>query len=953
MIFMAVSLIFIMTGIISAQNQNTVRGQIRDANGDLVTKAQIILETPDGTKIETVSNNDGNYVFNNLKPGIYKLTVQMPGFAVFNQENIEVGNNQPTIVNAALVIEVYENLTVGGDNTLSVDPNDNISGLTLRGDDLNFLPDNPDDLASVLGILSGSTGPGGTDFLVDGFNNIGGRLPNIRQISEIKINQNPFTAEYDQIGFGRVSIRLQPTTNEFHGEGEFFFSDESLNSRNPFSSNKPPFQQRTFYGSLSGPIIKDKISFNIAAAREAYDNNAVINAIVLDSQFQPVPLTRGIVTPAKELFSTFQLNYKVTKNTDLIFNYQYLPNTAKLEGVGGISLESRGYTSEDNSHIYRLLGTTIINPKTVYQYRFQYANIVNKTSDALTTPTINVLDSFIGGGAEVGNSETKTKRLEFQSHITRTIGSNTLRFGGVIKSISIRDNTPQGFNGTYTFEGGNAPALDANGNVIVGTDGLPVQTQINSIERYRRTLVFLGQGLTPQQVRQRGGGATQFSIATGSPLTDVNQYDVGVYAQYDWRLTPTFNVGLGLRYENQSNISSDLNFAPRVSFAWAPPIGDAANPNTIIRGGFGVFYGRVPFALSLLAKQFDGIRRQNFITDETDILNFFPNLPPAGLLASDPQDATVRQFSGDLRSSYSYQGALSIERKLSKTTTASLTFINSRYLHLLRSRNINAPLPGTFDPANPDSGIRPFPGQGNIYVFESSGNFDQKQFVFNINSRLNPKLFIYSNYTFNIADSDTNGYAVFPSNSYDLDYEFGRASNDVRHRFSLGATINAPFGVTLSPFITARSGAPFNIFIGRDINGDSIFTERPAFATDLTKAGLIRTKFGVFDPNPAPGQEIIPLNYGQGPAFFVTNLRISKTIPFGNLKDAGNGKKERPYNMRLYVGIQNLLNTNNRAIPVGNLSSPLFGRSTASSSEAGSSNQNNNRKLSFSINVSF
>ena len=286
MLFMAVSLIFMMAGIISAQNRNTVRGQIRDANEDLVTKAQVILEMPDGTKFETVSNNDGNYVFNNLKPGIYKLTAQMPGFAVFNQENIEVGNNQTKVVNVSLVIEVYENLTVGGENSLSVDPNDNISGLTLRGDDLNFLPDNPDDLASVLSILSGSTGPGGTDFLVDGFNNIGGRLPNIRQISEIRINQNPFTAEYDQIGFGRVSIRLQPTTNDFHGEGEFYFSDESLNSRNPFSSNKPPFQQRTFYGAISGPVIKDKISFYAAAAREAYDNNAVINAIVLDSQFQ-------------------------------------------------------------------------------------------------------------------------------------------------------------------------------------------------------------------------------------------------------------------------------------------------------------------------------------------------------------------------------------------------------------------------------------------------------------------------------------------------------------------------------------------------------------------------------------------------------------------------------------------------------------------------------------------
>lgn len=948
------SFILMSAAIVLAQPQNTLRGQVKDKNGDLVTKARVVLENSDGTVSETETDKEGMYVFKTVKSGTYKLTIEMTGFAPFVQESIDVGGEtQVREVNATLEIMVYENITVGGDKTLSVDPNDNVSGVTLRGDDLNFLPDDPDDLASVLGILSGTTGPGGTEFLVDGFNNFGGRLPNRRQIAEIKINQNPFTAEYDQIGFGRVSIRLQPTSNEFHGEGEYYFSDESLNSRNPFSSNKPSYRQGTFYGAIGGPVIKDKLSFYASAARERYENNAVINAIVLNQQNEPTTVTRGIVTPSRELFSTFQLNYKATTNTDLVFNYQYLPEESELQGIGGFSLESRGYTLKDVSHIYRLLGTTVLNPKTVYQYRVQFTDNKNETTDALTAPAVNVLDSFIAGGADLGNSNTKTKRFEVQNHVTRTIGFNTLRFGGLFRSAKIRDVTPLGFNGTYTFEGGDAPLLNAAGEVVIGTDGMPIITQISSIERYRRTLVFLGLGLTPEQVRQRGGGATQFSIATGSPLTEISQYDFGVYGQFDWRIKPTFNIGLGLRYENQSNISSDVNFAPRLSFAWAPGPSDASNPKTIIRGGFGVFYTRVPLGVTFLARQLDGTRRQNFISDDPTILNYYPQLPPVNLLTVSPQDSSVRELSSDLRSVYAYQSALSIERKLAKDTTASLTYINARYLHLLRSRNINAPLPGTFNPDDDDDGVRPFPNRGNIYVFESSGNYKQNQLIFNINSRINPKLFIYSNYTFNMANSDTNGSSIFPSNSYDLTDEYGRASNDVRHRFSVGATINAPFGVTLSPFVTARSGIPFNIFIGRDINGDTIFTERPSLATNPNAPNVISTRYGLFNLRPLPGEEIIPLNFIEGPAFFVTNLRATKTIPFGRMKDVGNGKKEQPYKLRLFVSVQNLFNQNNPANPIGNLSSPLFGFSTAASTEAGSANQNNNRKVSLSVNVSF
>jgi hypothetical protein len=196
----------------------------------------------------------------------------------------------------------------------------------------------------------------------------------------------------------------------------------------------------------------------------------------------------------------------------------------------------------------------------------------------------------------------------------------------------------------------------------------------------------------------------------------------------------------------------------------------------------------------------------------------------------------------------------------------------------------------------------------------------------------------------------------------------------VRHRFIIGGTINAPWGLRLNPLVMLTSGRPFNITTGRDTNGDSLFTERPAFATDLTKPGVIVTRFGAFDPNPAPGQELIPRNYGDGPAFFNVNLGLSRTFGFGGSRETvanssgrnesgqgggggrggrgmgggggggrrgggggggfgrgggggGNASSDSRYNLTFSIQVQNLLNTTNKGTPVGNLSSSLFGES--------------------------
>jgi hypothetical protein len=452
------------------------------------------------------------------------------------------------------------------------------------------------------------------------------------------------------------------------------------------------------------------------------------------------------------------------------------------------------------------------------------------------------------------------------------------------------------------------------------------------------------QHLNPEAIRTLGGGATQFSISAGNPEASVSQYDYGLFVQDDWRARPNLTLSAGLRYETQNNLNSHFNFAPRVSFAWAIQQPNRGPATTILRGGFGVFYDRVEEELTLRARRFNGINQQQFIVQNPD---FFPLIPPPDSLAGAQQAQSIRPLASNLQAPYIMQFAIGIEGKLTQNLTLTSTFIGTRRLHGLRSRNINAPLPGTFNIADPSSGIRPFGNIGNIFQVESSASLNQKQLIVSLNGELNSKISFFSNYTLNRLENDALDASIFPANSYDLTGEYGRSALDLHHRFAFGGTLKAPLGLTLNPFIAGFSSRPFNIIIGRDLNGDAVFAERPAFATDLTKPGVIVTSFGAFDPNPDPQQRIIPRNFGSAPAYFVINLRLSRAFMFGeipgsqpnpqparaNSAQAGqratsNGRAaEKRYTMTFSIQVNNLLNHTNGATPIGNLSSPFFGRS--------------------------
>jgi hypothetical protein len=356
--------------------------------------------------------------------------------------------------------------------------------------------------------------------------------------------------------------------------------------------------------------------------------------------------------------------------------------------------------------------------------------------------------------------------------------------------------------------------------------------------------------------------------------------------------------------------------------------------------------------------------------------DFFPTIPALSSLAGFQPTQTIQQVSDALRAPYIMQSAVSFERQLPFNTTVAVTYANSHGLHLLRSQDINAPLPGTYDQLIPGSGMFPLGDPGPVFQMESTGRYNQHQLITNVNARINKDISLIGSYALNRAMSDTDGVGTFPAKPYDFSGEYGPAATDVRHRFSLNGSFNTMWNVRLSPFVILDSGPPFDITAGRDLYGTTLFNGRPGIPIDQNKPGLIRTSYGLLDPNPSPGQRILPRNYGRGPGSVTVNLRIAKIIEFGGAGEsaaaalrrsggapAGAGTQGssssaqtgRRYNLNISMSIRNLLNHTNPGPIIGNITSPLFSQANQPAGGGGFifSEAANNRRLELQVRLTF
>ena len=952
-----------------------LRGVVTDSSGSYVPNAKVTLTGPAGSKIAD-ADAMGAYRFLALPAGDYAVQASAPQLTQGSPAKVTLTTGVQ-VLNLRLSIETVVQTVTVDDNAapaVNTDAGNNASAVVLTGSDLEAVADNPEDMLADLQALAGpSAGPNGGSVFVDGFS--GGELPPKESIREVRINSNPFSPEYDRLGFGRIEITTKPGADRFRGNLNYNLGSDVWNSRNPYSAAKAPLLLNEWENTISGPLGK-RTSFALDANQNNVDNGAIINAVVLDpaSVANPALAASPLFQNYKVIQRRTRLNPRIDRqlsaNNTISLRYQYTHGDLQGLGIGGFNLISRGFTNKYLLQTVQVMDTIVHGPA-VFDLRFRYYRNSGRAIPDSMASTTQVLGSFNSGGANLGAAEDTFNGYESHNDASIVHGVHLFKVGLRIRDEFDSNMAPTNFNGTFIFGGGLAPQLNASNQLVLNPAGQPVLISINSLEQYRRTLFLQSQGLPMSQIRALGGGPTQFSLTTGTPTTDISQFDIGTYFGDDWRMRPNLTLSYGLRYEVQTNIGDHQDFAPRVGVAWAPG-GNAksAKTKTVFRAGFGVFFDRFAMANSLTAARYNGIVQQQYVIA---VPNFFPNVPTGAALTAlaTSLSTVVQNVAADVRSPKMMQTALTMERQLPYATTLAVTYSNSHGTNILRSQDVNAPLFGTYSATNPAAALYPLGHPGAVFQMQSNGHYNQNQLMVNVTSKVNSAVSITGSYVWNHAMSDSDKVDVFPASPYSSVGEYGPASTDIRQRVSLTTSFNTKWNIRVSPLMTLQTGAPFDITTGNDLYGTTLLNSRPGIATDPTRPGLVQTQYGLLDPNPIAAEQIIGRNFGRGPGQFSLNLRIAKTIPLGpkvETKSAAASSapglrgvfvsppSTRRYSLSISASLRNVTNYANAGPIIGNITSPLFGRANQMAGNVngeGFSENANNRRGELQIRFSF
>ena len=843
-----------------------VTGKASDPSGAVIPGASVVItDSANSIAATATTGNDGTFTLQ-VASGSYTLNIAASGFDDYAQP-VTVASNTPPLSVTLAVGKLTQEIEVRDDpNLITLDPENNQTALVLKEDDIQSLPDDEEDMVAYLTELAGPRAAAAGGVQFIIDGFQGGRLPPKDQIKEIRINTNPFTTEYSRSGFGRIEIVTRPGTGKMRGNLNFNLRNDSLNARNAFAPLKLPYSRQNYQAAVSGPLIQDKLSLTLLAQRNDQFNTDTIRAITGDG-----PLSSSIQKPSLRESFNARGQYALTPNNTLNFNLEYGTNHRANQGVGGFGLAERAFTTDTKQTGFQLRNTSVLSSRFVNETRFEFNQNHSFANPLTVGPAINVLDAFQTGGAQNQSNETG-KSYRFGNTLIFNTKDFTLKTGGQVDYFRNRLYSANNFLGTFVF---------------------------SSLDAYR------------------AGTPTTFTINTGNPLLTLSQVEVGAFAQTDFKLSKNLLLSPGIRYQTQSNISDRNDFDPRVSLSYQ------LNHSTVFRAGFGIFHQT--FAANLVQQllQLDGKRQQQIVIRNPS----FPDPFAGGSAETTP--ASLRVASDNLATPYTANMSYSVERSFRSGTVLSVSYDFIRGVHLYRSRNINAPLPGT--------AVRPDPLQGNILQLESTGLSTFKGLTIGWRQRLTPTLNVFTNYTFSSSYRDTDGAFSLPANSYDLSSEWGPSSDNQRNHFSFGLNGRLPWDISVNTMVRSNSGRPYNITTGFDDNGDTITNDRP---------------FGIGH------------NTGVGPGLFDTNLNFSKTIAlrreekievagpaggprpgltgrpggFGGGRPGGFGGGRggigggRPGGNQafgptatVFVNVQNLLNHTNFANYSGVMTSPFFG----------------------------
>ncbi|MFZ1086491.1 MAG: TonB-dependent receptor [Terracidiphilus sp.] len=877
----------------------TLRGHVADPTGALIPGATVTVTNAAGVTLATTTADEaGAYQVTGLAPGSYIVLSSVAGFAPFASQPLQLAAGQTMHVKITMALAVEQQSVVVTDETptVNVEAGGNASAMVLKDKDLDALSDDPDELSNELMALAGpSAGPNGGQIYIDGFS--GGQLPPKSAIREIRINQNPFSAEFDRIGYGRIEILTKPGTDKLRGQFFLQGNDNAFNTANPYSKQPPagvipPYYSYQFNGTLSGSLSKKASYFLSAEQRNTENINAwsIPDAVMLQYPSLPADKSTNIFvedTGTNGLgYPVNLLNRRIRDNASARIDLQLGPKNTFTARYGFWSESEHGdlnqgslinpsptaanpSTHESNTdHTVQLSDAIVINDHIVNESRFQYERQNENHYPDSTALTINVTGDFTGGGYSGQQSLDHTTRLEFQNMTTMSHGAHAIKFGTRLRDSRDANQTSAGFNGAFTFATPDIYLAMANG-LLNGESFSTLAQTLNPANQDQISLSYV----------------TEKVAGKNSALANI--FDMAWYAQDDWKFNPRLTLSGGLRWESQNHISDHNDWAPRAAFAYAlDGNGKDKKAKTVLRAGYGFFYDRLGSS-SLLGVYRSEIQNQIVLNNPTGCTDGNGN-NPSSLDAIAEGNFYQCSISGNsaapiptkyeidphYHSPYNEQGSVSLERQLNAGTNMTLTYMHTFGVH--QTISINAHQAPDLIPQN----------NGYVYQIFPEAEFKENQIIASLRGNLTKKFNLTGFYTLSFANGNNNGNAVDRTH---LDKNYGRSGFITRNNLFMMANYSAPWGIRLNPFLVAQSGRPYNITLDSDpLNGFG--NQRPSYDTNsnalndskaCTEDGDVWTTFGCLNPTPASGDTLIPINLGNGPAAVAFNLRISKAIGLG------------------------------------------------------------------------
>jgi hypothetical protein len=746
-----------------------VAGIVVDQTGGVLVGAQVDLLTSSDAPAQTAStDSSGAFRFERVVPGVYNVRATLDGFRITNTRvtvSASAGAQRALRITMPLA-SVQQEITVSNlAEQVNTRAANNLDAVAIDQDLLGQLPMLDQNFIGMVSrfLDAGALGTGGPTIVVNGME-VTSLNVTASAIQQIKINQDPYGAEYSRPGRGRIEILTKPGSQTYAGEFNLTTRAGRFNARNAFADRRSTEQRQILEGTLGGPVGHGgKTSFLLSMEGDAEDRQATVLATSLAGR-----VIDTITQPNRHLELSGSLIHQYGKSNTFSIRPAYQYESNKNRGVGGNVLASAGTNFEHTEEQVTYLQQSIFTQTLLNQFQFLAGHEREPTRSASPLQGIVVNGAFTGGGAQADVVRTE-RHFQLNESLAWTSTAHFVQVGVQVPDWSRRGfEDRSNFGGTFYFSDLDAFALG-------------------------RPYAF---------IQQQGNGV----IAPVEKL-------IGTYVKDNWQIGKQVSASYGVRYDWQNFVTDHNNVAPRFSFAYAPGGGKA----NVIRGGAGLFFDRTgPVAIADTLQYRAGGLRRVVLTNPA-----YPD-PFAGTGGLDAQPPSVVRFAPGMRIPHSTQYSLAFEHQLQKATTVSISYVLARGVDLFRSRDINAPLPASAYLVRPDSGY------GVIRQIESMGRQRSESVQVMLRGRVTRWFSGQTQYSYAHARNDTSGISSFPANDYDLASEWGRADFDRRHRFVLLGRVNATHLVDIGVGVTLSSGAPYTTSLGEDLFNNGRGSARPA-----------------------------------------------------------------------------------------------------------------------------